>query len=514
MTNITTIRKIEFWIILPAFVAYTIRRLFTLAYEFDHQVEFLERQIPASIIWKDLATYSHEINTILPTILGSLFFLVAWYIFHYYAVSEWFRGNLQRAMFYFGIVTILVFASIFFYHYLKLYIRFKHEDYGIVSGFKVYSLFRKLHVLTNSIAGILILFIYEGFAQLFYYTYNHYRKYKHNKHLVLYNLMFTGYVLCVILWASYGTVANLILGASGVISSMVLIFLTIMLHLFYFYIVIPFLSRINFQKSNGFMYILLSIAALVGIGWIVLAVSITYGFGDFREYLNNFILPNLLGLASALGRWYFFVENRELQTKILQKSAELTNLRSQINPHFLFNSLNTLYSVSLKENAEKTADGIQKLGDMMRFMLNENNQDRIPISKEVEYLENYLEIQQMRIDENQDIDIKVNIQTPEREVFVAPMLLNPFVENAFKHGISFRNKSWIFITLTFDEQKLYFKVHNSLHAKNENQPESESHGIGLENVRKRLDLIYPSRYTLDIQESHRDFFISLTLQYW
>jgi LytS/YehU family sensor histidine kinase len=177
----------------------------------------------------------------------------------------------------------------------------------------------------------------------------------------------------------------------------------------------------------------------------------------------------------------------------------------------LFNALNTLYSVSLKENAEKTSDGIQKLGDMMRFMLNENHQDRIPLSKEIEYLHNYIDIQRMRIDENHDIEIKVNIQNSEREIFISPMLLNPFVENAFKHGISFRNSSWIYITLTQDAQKLYFKVHNSLHPKQENSPEHENNGIGLENVKKRLELIYPNRHTLDIQASDNDYFVSLII---
>ena len=118
----------------------------------------------------------------------------------------------------------------------------------------------------------------------------------------------------------------------------------------------------------------------------------------------------------------------------------------------------------------------------------------------------------MRIDENHDVEIKINIQQSEREIFIAPMLLNPFIENAFKHGISFRNPSWIYITLTYDAQKLYFKVHNSLHPKTDiDELESENNGIGLENVRKRLELIYPNRHTLDIQASDNDYFVSLIL---
>ncbi|MBK6975714.1 MAG: histidine kinase [Cytophagaceae bacterium] len=107
------------------------------------------------------------------------------------------------------------------------------------------------------------------------------------------------------------------------------------------------------------------------------------------------------------------------------------------------------------------------MGDMMRFMLQDNHQDRIPLSKEIDYLNNFIEIQRMRIDESKDVKIEVNIQASDMEIYLAPMLLNPFVENAFKHGLSFLSPSWIFITLTHDDHNLYFKVHNSLHSKTE-----------------------------------------------
>jgi LytS/YehU family sensor histidine kinase len=203
-----------------------------------------------------------------------------------------------------------------------------------------------------------------------------------------------------------------------------------------------------------------------------------------------------------------------LQTKVSATSAELAGLRSQINPHFLFNALNSLYATALKEKSQRTADGIQKLGDMMRFMLQENNLDRIPLDKEVEYLHNYIDIGRMRIDETQGVEIRVNIQEPDREIYIAPMMLNPFVENAFKHGVSLQYPSWIYITLTLDATKLYFKVHNSLHPKKEYDPEEASSGVGLSNVKKRLELIYPNRHTLDIQQSDKDYFVSLTLMYW
>jgi LytS/YehU family sensor histidine kinase len=219
-------------------------------------------------------------------------------------------------------------------------------------------------------------------------------------------------------------------------------------------------------------------------------------------------------VAGLIGWLWRARRQRQAERKAWQvekEDLEKRALRLQMNPHFLFNALNTLYAIAMKENSEKTADGIQKLGDMMRFMLQENHQNRIPLAKEIEYLHNLIDIQQLRLDDTQQIDLKINLQNPDREVFIAPMLLNPLVENAFKHGISFRNASWIYITLTHDPEHIFFKVHNSYHPKNELDPEKDSHGIGLDNVRKRLELLYPDKHEFSIQVSEHDYFVSLIL---
>ena len=288
-------------------------------------------------------------------------------------------------------------------------------------------------------------------------------------------------------------------------------------HNFFYLEVLP-----NYRdyRSSEFKTGLLKFGLTLGVGtfgmYCVLFVGwYSYGplpFGWHSKWMVMMFMLCLIGaVVLAFLRRVFTKEKTQLKTQISQKSAELDNLRSQINPHFLFNALNTLYSVSLKENALQTSEGIQKLGDMMRFMLHENHQERIPLSKELEYLSNFIAIQRMRLDESQEIKIEVNIQNPEREIFIAPMLLNPFIENAFKHGLSFLSPSWIFITLTQDAQHIYFKVHNSLRQKSEEGIAEFSHGIGLENVKKRLELIYPNRHTLEIQRSDHDFFVSLVL---
>ncbi|SFC02249.1 Histidine kinase [Parapedobacter composti] len=200
-----------------------------------------------------------------------------------------------------------------------------------------------------------------------------------------------------------------------------------------------------------------------------------------------------------------------LKMELGQASANLSFLRSQINPHFLFNILNTLYGTALQEHAERTASGIQKLGDMMRFMLHENNQDRILLAREIEYLRNYIDLQLLRTATSKGIIVECDIADALESTYIAPMLLIPFVENAFKHGISLREKSWINVSLYESEGKVYFDVHNSIHRKPEADPERGHPGVGLENVKQRLAMLYPGKYDLVIRETTQEYFVHLTI---
>jgi LytS/YehU family sensor histidine kinase len=208
------------------------------------------------------------------------------------------------------------------------------------------------------------------------------------------------------------------------------------------------------------------------------------------------------------GREELFVLKQELG----HSNANLDFLRTQINPHFLFNALNTLYGTALQEKSDRTAQGIQMLGDMMRFMLHENHQQKILLTREVEYLRNYIDLQLLRTSTSPNIVIEPKIEDLLEEKYIAPMLLIPFVENAFKHGISLKYKSWIRITLHCKNDKLYFDVYNSTHAKSEQDPEKDQSGIGLLNVKQRLSLLYPERHELITRETSEEFFVHLTLQ--
>jgi hypothetical protein len=204
-------------------------------------------------------------------------------------------------------------------------------------------------------------------------------------------------------------------------------------------------------------------------------------------------------------------EIKVLKTALGKTDANLNFLKSQINPHFLFNALNTLYGTALQESAERTGEGIQKLGDMMRFMLQENMQDKILLTRDVEYLKNYILLQQLRTSTSEDVTIETQIDEEAGELMIAPMLLIPFVENAFKHGISLQTPSHIKITLQISGSILYFDVHNSIRIRNEKDPEKGHSGIGLENVKQRLSMLYAQKHDLIIRENTKEFFIHLTL---
>jgi len=283
------------------------------------------------------------------------------------------------------------------------------------------------------------------------------------------------------------------------------------------------------------------------IFWRILATSLAWciPFAMATVPDEHAVVPVILSLWMAqmliiapLSRYIFqqqkerILRIRGLETELGQSKADLQFLRSQINPHFLFNVLNTLYGTALHERASRTAGGIQQLGDMMRFMLHENNLDRIAMSKEIEYVKNYIALQQLRTETSPDIIIETDIDEDFPDCNIAPMLLIPFVENAFKHGISLREPSWIKINLHHDSDtnppgsaistppgatvpphhSIRFEVRNSVHTRHGNDPEKGRSGVGMKNVLHRLKLIYPERHEFFVHQDEKEFFVQLALQ--
>lgn len=290
----------------------------------------------------------------------------------------------------------------------------------------------------------------------------------------------------------------------------------LLLYCISFYTLIP--KSLNTKKplrSYILRTLLILALAYLPIAFIIMMVvhheDVAFGVSFFNILFQLAVtvpLTWVLFKRHAKGNEEVYVLKKELG----RSNANLDFLRSQINPHFLFNALNTLYGTALQENSERTAQGIQMLGDMMRFMLHENHQPRILLSREVEYMRNYIDLQLLRTSASPDIVIETRIEDVLAERYIAPMLLIPFVENAFKHGISLKEKSWIRISLHTDKNKLYFDVYNSRHPKSEQDPEKDKSGIGLSNVKQRLDLLYPGKQELIIRETPEEFFVHLTLE--
>jgi two-component system LytT family sensor kinase len=187
---------------------------------------------------------------------------------------------------------------------------------------------------------------------------------------------------------------------------------------------------------------------------------------------------------------------RGIEKELLRSKADLQLLRMQINPHFLFNILNTIYGTALIEGANRTAESTQKLGEMMRFMIHENTMDYIPLDKEISYLRNYIDLQKLRIQLSADIEVEDQIDYSSSGFEIVPMLLIPFVENAFKHGIDLEEQSFIRIHLRIENEVLNYEVSNSMHKLRAADLEKDNSGIGLRSVKKRLQLFYPGRYEL------------------
>lgn len=240
-------------------------------------------------------------------------------------------------------------------------------------------------------------------------------------------------------------------------------------------------------------------------------------YGPARDYW--FVWWGFQVLITTPVTWLLYQSRRDnlLQLKNTQKAlanskADLQFLRSQINPHFLFNALNTLYGTALLEQSPKTAEGIQKLGDMMRFMLHDNHLDFIPMSQEVAYLKNYISLFKLRIQTSDNIRITEQIEECNSGQLIGPMLLIPFVENAFKHGISQTEKSWIDIRLNYDEKEIRLEVRNSLHPDKAEDLEKGKSGIGLQNVSERLRLFYSDRHKMHCEAKNGEFVAVLLLK--
>ena len=195
-------------------------------------------------------------------------------------------------------------------------------------------------------------------------------------------------------------------------------------------------------------------------------------------------------------------------------SAELQLLKSQINPHFLFNALNNLLSIAEKHEQTEISTGIAQLSELLRFLLHDTSEERIDLFKEIEFIENYIKLNKLRFDATDPLDISFETSGTLEGISIAPAILIPFVENAFKHGIDIYNTSFVDIILFTTEKDIHFQCKNSLVKKNNaNTTIGKNSGIGLENVKRRLAILYPNKHELSINQHDNNYIVDLKLTY-
>ena len=209
-------------------------------------------------------------------------------------------------------------------------------------------------------------------------------------------------------------------------------------------------------------------------------------------------------------QWY---ENERLAKELekLNTETELKYLKSQINPHFLFNSLNSVYALSLKKS-DLAPDLILKLSDILRYILYEGSEKKVSLSQEIKYLQSFLDLEKVRHGDRLELNVSIEGELSKYEI--APMLLIPFVENSFKHGLGKdRSVGFINVDLKVADSKLEFAISNSKPKNGQLLSKQSGYqgGIGLKNVKKRLNLLYPQKHQLSLGEENNEFKVSLQL---
>mgnify|MGYP001597756885 CR=1 FL=1 len=290
------------------------------------------------------------------------------------------------------------------------------------------------------------------------------------------------------------------------------------------YFNIYFLFPVFLQKRLYWQYFL-AILLSISLGSLMQAGSFTLLNTVGDEFKVDLLSPRfLLSTAMAITytsaitmslklvkHWY----EKERLAKELEKvntETELKYLKSQINPHFLFNSLNSIYALSLQKS-DLAPDLILKLSDILRYLLYDGSEKKVSLAQELKYLKSYLELEKVRHGSRMDLEIEVTGDTDKEEI--APMLLIPFVENSFKHGLGKdMSKGYVKVLVDAADGNLKFAIANSkpINGSEVSSKKGYKGGIGLINVKKRLKLLYPNKHTLNVDSSDKEFQVTLNIK--
>lgn len=286
------------------------------------------------------------------------------------------------------------------------------------------------------------------------------------------------------------------------------------------------LPKLYFKKKIG-LYILASFVLFIILIWFLgnnmfLFSELAEKHNRFKEMpeLRNrvrpfgwmrFAVPLLISfIGSTIVELTHFANNKEKAVISIEKEkldTEIKFLKSQINPHFLFNVLNNIYTLTVIKS-EKAPENLLRLSEMLRYMLYDSNEGNVPLQKEIDYLENYINLASLK--DSRGLNIKVNLENNQPGIMVAPLLFIPFVENAFKHSkIEDLKNGYIYINLKTTTKQIEFSIDNSIPSIVFKK--DKVGGIGLTNTKHRLQLLYPNKHELKISEDKHVYSVNLKL---
>jgi two-component system, LytTR family, sensor kinase len=225
--------------------------------------------------------------------------------------------------------------------------------------------------------------------------------------------------------------------------------------------------------------------------------------------VNVHLIAGVGAMIFLLGKW---MEQQHVSEKLMKEklAAQLELLKSQVQPHFIFNTLNNIYMLSLK-GSPQTSDMIYRLSALLSYMLYDAKEETISIDKEVDYIKNYINLEKIRYGER--LDVQLNVYNNVKGVRVPPLLVLPLVENAFKHGVSRSlTDSWVHIDISLKNKSLIFKIENSI-SEEKVDTNGFGNGLGLENLKQRLEILYPDSFELKTMQDECSYLAILRLDY-
>jgi two-component system, LytTR family, sensor kinase len=304
------------------------------------------------------------------------------------------------------------------------------------------------------------------------------------------------------------------------------IFIRIFFHMITFYIFYLIISPKFFNKKGILFLVFFEIIYIIFFSYIVTYIYLYpymyfYSIPNPIEYISKNLIKeqifytisgltvfSILGTLSKVSLIFYGNKIRQKEIEKQNISNELAMLRAQINPHFLFNTLNNIKSL-IQRLPSKAIFSVDKLTGIMHYMLYESSVDKVPLENEINHINNYLDLEKIRYSDPNFIDFKIS--GDYSKAFLPPLIFMPFVENAFKHGDKLKPAPGINIKLEVNETNILFEIKNYIKENYDNS--SRNSGFGLSNIKRRLDLLFDKKYELDIKNENKVYIVKLNLNY-